>query len=248
MDCGEGVDLADLRLGGKQEQLVREIHALGKPVITVLIQGRPLAIAEVAELSDALLCAWYPGSEGGRAIGEILFGQVNPSGKLSVSIPRSVGQLPVYYNQKNAGQPRPYVDMPSKPLYPFGFGLGYSMFEYGTSTISHKEMTLEELRSGGRVEVSVEVRNSGDMKGLETVQLYIQGDQSGITRRLRELKGFKKIALEPGVSTVTFELGFEELAIWDRNMEFEVVPCRVNIVVGAHSEWETGVVQLRLKS
>ena len=110
-------------------------------------------------------------------------------------------------------------------------------------------MTLEELRSGGRVEVSVEVRNSGDMKGLETVQLYIQGDQSGITRRLRELKGFKKIALEPGdVSTVTFELGFEELAIWDRNMEFEVVPCRVNIVVGAHSEWETGVVQLRLKS
>ena len=94
-------------------------------------------------------------------------------------------------------------------------------------------MTLEELRSGGRVEVSVEVRNSGDMKGLETVQLYIQGDQSGITRRLRELKGFKKMALEPGdVSTVTFELGFEELAIWDRNMEFRVVPCRVNIVVG----------------
>ena len=89
MDCGEGVDLADLRLGGKQEQLVREIHALGKPVITVLIQGRPLAIAEVAELSDALLCAWYPGSEGGRAIGEILFGQVNPSGKLSVSIPHA---------------------------------------------------------------------------------------------------------------------------------------------------------------
>ncbi|MEF7438531.1 glycoside hydrolase family 3 N-terminal domain-containing protein [Paenibacillus lautus] len=249
MDCGEGVDLAELRLGGIQEQLVREIHAIGKPVITVLIQGRPLAVGEVAELSDALLCAWYPGSEGGRAIGEILFGQVNPSGKLPVSIPRSVGQLPVYYNQKNAGRPRPYVDMPSKPLYPFGFGLSYSSFEYGSPAISQKEVTLDELRSGSRVEVCVEVENSGKLKGDEVVQLYIQADQSGITRRLRELKGFRKVMLEPGDSTtVSFELGFEELAIWNRNMDYDVVPCRVSIVVGGHSDWESGVVELKVKA
>ncbi|MGV2686690.1 beta-glucosidase, partial [Clostridium perfringens] len=135
------------------------------------------------------------------------------------------------YNQKNAGSPRPYVDMPSNPLYPFGFGLSYSTFEYGSLTISQKEMTLEELRSGGRVEVCVEMKNTGKMKGDEVVQLYIQADQSGIPRRLRELKGFKKVALEPGdVTNVTFELGFEELAIWNRNMEFEVVPCRVSLI------------------
>ncbi|MDI4644993.1 glycoside hydrolase family 3 N-terminal domain-containing protein [Cohnella hashimotonis] len=233
MDCGEGVDLADLRMGGVQEELVREIAATGTPVVAVVIQGRPHELSGLADHCAAILCAWYPGPEGGRAIGEILFGKVNPSGKLPVSLPRSSAQLPVYYNQKNPGRPRPYIDMPAAALYPFGFGLSYTIFEYGQISLSRESVTAEEIEAGGNVEVRLTVSNNGPRAGAETVQLYIQAGGSPITRRTWELKGFRKVWLEPGAEeTVVFQLGKEELAIWDRSMTFAVAPCRLTVRAG----------------
>ncbi|MEF2964888.1 glycoside hydrolase family 3 N-terminal domain-containing protein [Paenibacillus sp. M1] len=236
MDCGEGVDLVDLALGGLQRRLAAEVAATGTPVVAVLIQGRPHALTGVDEHCGAVLCAWYPGPEGGRAIGELLFGKACPSGKLPVSLPRSTGQLPVYYNQKDPGRTRVYVDMPSAPLYPFGYGLSYTEFAYGEVGLSRREISAAELEAGQAVTVSVRVRNTGTRSGAETVQLYIRARESGITRRLAELKGFAKLELAPGEErVVSFSLGREELAIWNREMKFAVEPCRVAVLVGGNS-------------
>lgn len=236
MDCGEGVDLADLRLGGVQEQLAARIAATGKPVAAVLIQGRPHALNALEPHCAALLCAWYPGTEGGEAIAEILLGRVNPSGKLPVSMPRSSAQLPVYYNQKNQGRPRPYADMSELPLYPFGYGLSYTAFDYGAASVSQAEVANSALEAGDVVEVKVRLQNTGDRAGSETVQLYIQASGSSITRRVRELKGFRKVELQPGESAeVAFALGKEELAIWNRRMAFTVEPCTVALFIGGSS-------------
>ncbi|MHA6484965.1 glycoside hydrolase family 3 C-terminal domain-containing protein [Paenibacillus sp. strain BS8-2] len=233
MDCGEGVDLADLRLGEGQIRLAKAVAATGVPVVVVLIQGRPHAIEEIAELSEAVLCAWYPGKEGGQAIGEILFGQVNPSGKLPVSIPRSSTQLPVYYNQKDPGRLRVYVDMHSSPLYSFGHGLSYTRFEYSELMLSTRTISVSELADGHQVTVHVKVRNVGNVAGSEAVQLYIKARESGITRRIAELKGFVKVALQPGEERmVELSLGLEELGIWDTSMSFAAKPCKVEILVG----------------
>lgn len=237
MDCGEGVDLAELTLGGIQRQLTEAIAATGTPVVAVIIQGRPHALSGIEDISDAVLCAWYPGMEGGRAIGEILFGKVNPSGKLPVSLPHSAAQLPVYYNQKDPGRPRVYVDMPSAALYPFGYGLSYTAFEYGEVDLSRSEVATAELEEGSRITATVRVKNVGDRNGAETVQLYIRARESGITRRLAELKAFRKIEIPPGEQrTVSFSLGREELAIWNREMRFAVEPCRVAILIGGSSQ------------
>ncbi|MBT2292964.1 glycoside hydrolase family 3 C-terminal domain-containing protein [Paenibacillus albidus] len=236
MDCGEGVDLADLRLGGLQQRLAEEVAATGTPVVAVIIQGRPHALEEIEPLAGALLCAWYPGPEGGQALAEILFGAVNPSGKLPVSLPRSSGQLPVYYNQKDPGRPRVYVDMPSAPLYPFGYGLSYTSFEYSGLTLSQPSIAASALQAGEEITVSVKVRNAGGTAGMETVQLYIRARESGITRRILELKGFRKITLAPGEETIViFKLGFEELAIWNKNLKFSAEPCRVTVMAGGSS-------------
>ncbi|AIQ40181.1 glycoside hydrolase family 3 N-terminal domain-containing protein [Paenibacillus sp. FSL R7-0297] len=233
MDCGEGVDLADLRLGGIQLQLAEAVAATGTPVVAVIIQGRPHALDELEPLAGALLCAAYPGAEGGQAIAEIVFGHVNPSGKLPVSLPRSSGQLPVYYNQKDPGRPRVYVDMPSAPLYAFGHGLSYTSFEYGSVSLSADSISTADLDAGSRVAVSINVKNTGAISGLETVQLYIRARESGITRRIAELKGFSKISLQTGEEqTVTFHLGVEELGIWNTSMKFAPVPCRVTVMAG----------------
>jgi beta-glucosidase len=235
MDCGEGVDLADLRLGEAQIQLAEAVAATGTPVVVVLIQGRPHAIGEVDGLADAVLCAWYPGKEGGQAIGEILFGQVNPSGKLPVSLPRSTAQLPVYYNQKDPGRPRVYVDMTPAPLYAFGHGLSYTSFEYRELGLSAATIAAGDLANGERVKVAVKVKNTGDVAGSETVQLYIKARESMVTRRIAELKGFVKVALEPGEEReVTLELGADELGIWDSSMAFAVKPCKVEVKVGGN--------------
>ncbi|PAD79292.1 MULTISPECIES: glycoside hydrolase family 3 N-terminal domain-containing protein [Paenibacillus] len=237
MDCGEGVDLADLSLGGLQQRLVQEVSATGTPVVAVLIQGRPHAITEVAQHCGAVLCAWYPGPEGGAAVGQLLFGQANPSGKLPVSIPRSAAQLPVYYNQKDPGRPRVYVDMPSAPLYPFGYGLSYTALEYGEIRLSQRKISVAELAKGGQITAAVRLKNTGECTGAETVQLYISARESGITRRLAELKGFRKLELAPGEEReVTFHLGMEELAFWNRAMKFTAEPCAVRIGIGGSSQ------------
>lgn len=237
MNCGEGVDLADLSLGGLQRRLVEEVAATGTPVVAVIIQGRPHALTGVDEHCGAVLCAWYPGPEGGRAIGDLLFGKANPSGKLPVSLPRSSGQLPVYYNQKDPGRERVYVDMPSAGLYPFGYGLSYTTFEYMEIGLSRHEITAAELEAGRRITVTVRLKNTGTRAGAETVQLYLRARESGITRRLAELKAFQKLELFPGEErVVSFTLGREELAIWNREMRFAVEPCRVSVLVGGNSK------------
>ncbi|MCM3702245.1 glycoside hydrolase family 3 C-terminal domain-containing protein [Paenibacillus macerans] len=235
MDCGEGVDLADLSLGGVQRELAEAVSATGTPVVAVVIQGRPHALTGIADLCGAVLCAWYPGTQGGRAIAEILFGKVNPSGRLPVSLPRSSAQLPVYYNQKDPGRPRVYVDMPSAPLYPFGYGLSYTTFAYANLSLSRNAVSAGELESGEKVTVRVEVENTGACSGAETVQLYIRARESGITRRIAELKGFRKIELNPGErQMIEFTLGREELGIWNRELRFTAVPCRVAVQVGSN--------------
>ncbi|MNO20841.1 Periplasmic beta-glucosidase precursor [compost metagenome] len=236
MDCGEGVDLADLSLGGVQRELLEAVAATGTPVVAVIVQGRPHALLDVVDLCGAVLCAWYPGTEGGRAIGELLFGIANPSGKLPVTLPRSSAQLPVYYNQKDPGRTRNYVDMPSAPLYPFGYGLSYTQFAYAHLSLSREVVSTAELENGERVKVRVEVENTGARSGAETVQLYIRARESGIPRRIAELKGFHKIELNPGESRVVeFMLGLEELGIWNRELRFAAVPCIVSVQVGGDS-------------
>nr|WP_249315487.1 glycoside hydrolase family 3 N-terminal domain-containing protein [Bacillus sp. FJAT-49711] len=236
MDCGEGVDLADLRLGGVQSELVKEIAATGTPIITVLIQGRPHAISDIAGYSDAIVCAWYPGQQGGEAIGEILFGNVSPSGKLPVSIPKSSSQLPVYYNRKEQGRELLYIDTDGAPLFPFGYGLSYAKFEYSDLKLSNDEVSLGELMKGKVIEVSVCIKNVSGTAGAEVVQLYIKDMEASITRRVKELKGFKKVWLEPGEQkTVVLELSEEDLAIWNADMEFCVERGNVKVMVGGSS-------------
>lgn len=236
MDCGEGVDVADLALGGVQEELAQALLATGKPVVAVLIQGRPHAITKLSETCQAILCVWYPGAEGGSAIADVVFGDVSPSGKLSVSVPRSSAQLPVYYNFKGRTTPSAYADMPGNAQYPFGFGLSYTTFQYANMRARTQVPSLSELEQGSLLEVDVDVTNTGDRRGKEVVQLYMRATRSSVTRRSKELKAFAKIDLEPGQSsTVTFRLGREELGIWNSRMRFVVEEGVVELFTGADS-------------
>ncbi|MFC0470520.1 glycoside hydrolase family 3 N-terminal domain-containing protein [Halalkalibacter kiskunsagensis] len=247
MDCGEGVDLADLSLGGMQEELVKEISATGTKIVAVLIQGRPHALTGIADFCEAILCGWYPGQEGGRAIAEILFGDVNPSGKLSVSLPRSSSQLPVYYNYKDQGRKIHYIDTPADPLYPFGFGLSYTTFEYTNFRLSKSKINRSFLQNDGHVEVSIDVKNVGDIAGAEVIQLYIKDLEASVTRRVKELKGFAKVWLDPNESkSVSLSLKKDDLSIWNNNMEFVIEPGNVKLFAGKNSE-ETLETQLLIE-
>ena len=189
MDCGEGYDRSTLKLLGLQEELMRRVYDLGKPVVTVYVQGRPLDMNMAAERSDALLTVWYPGMEGGSALADILWGDYNPSGKLPISIPRSVGQIPIYYSQPAMGD---YVEESSKPMFPFGYGLSYSKFELG-------DTQLTKLYGNDSVyRVSCEVRNLGPYEGDEVVQFYVDEKVTPIRLSSQRLKGFKKVHLKAG--------------------------------------------------
>ncbi|QHW33656.1 beta-glucosidase [Paenibacillus rhizovicinus] len=237
MDCGEGVDVADLQLGEPQRELAKRIAETGKSVIGVVIQGRPHALTDIDSLCGALLCAWYPGQEGGQAVGEILFGQVNPSGKLAVSLPRSAGQLPVYYNYKDGGSRPGYFDLTGQPLYTFGHGLSYTSFAYEGLELQPAAISVKELVQGGRVAVKVTVRNTGETAGQEVVQLYVKDLEASVTRPVTELKGFRKVGLAAGESqTVVLELGLDELAIWTASMDFAAEPGRMRIAVGGSQD------------
>jgi beta-glucosidase len=223
-------DVADLSLVSQQDELADALFDTGKPVIVVLINGRPLAIPRVAERAAAILEAWYVGQEGGTAIGEVIFGDFNPGGKLPVSVPRSVGQLPVYYNRRPTSF-RPYLDMTREPLWPFGHGLSYTTF-----SISDPVVTPASIPADGRATVSVEVSNTGSRSGDEVVQLYIHDLVSSVTRPVLELRGFKRVTLEPGTRRiVTFTLGPDELSLIDRSMRRVVEPGRFEILVAASS-------------
>jgi beta-glucosidase len=223
-------DRDDLGLLGRQEELILRVLEAGKPTVLVLVNGRPLAIPQVAERMPAILEAWYPGQEGGTAVAEIIFGDVNPSGKLPVTVPRSVGQLPVFYNRKPSAK-RGYLFTATEPLFPFGYGLSYTIFRYANLRVAPVRMPCD-----GRAKVFVDVTNDGSRAGEEVVQLYIRDRVSSVTRPVKELKGFARVALAPGeMKTVEFELGPEHLGLWNRNMERVVETGFFDVMVGPDS-------------
>ena len=237
---GEGFDVASLDLTGVQEDLIRAIQASGTPVVLVLINGRPLSIRWEAENIPAIVEAWEPGERGAQAVADVLFGDYNPSGRLAITIPRSVGQLPAYYNYprskaywlESGWTHMPgYVDMPGSPLYPFGFGLSYTQFRY-----SNPRVEPAAIQTKGTARVSVDVENAGKMPGTETAQLYLRERFTPVATPVKQLRGFERVTLEPGQKkTVTFDLGREELQLLGQDMHWRVVPGIFDVMVGSSS-------------
>jgi beta-glucosidase len=232
MESGEGFDRATLNLMGKQEKLMMEIYKLGKPVVLVLIQGRPLATTWAEQNIPAIVNAWYPGMEGGNAIADVLFGDYNPAGRLSITVPRSLGQIPVYYTAKRSGYQRDYVEESGKPLYHFGYGLSYTSFEYYAMNVTAKN-------ENGKVEVVAEVslKNTGQKEGDEVVQLYVRDNVSSFTTPDRVLKAFQRIHLKAGESKqVRFVLHEESFALYQGNGKWAVEPGKFTIMIGSSSQ------------
>ena len=235
---GEGRDIASLDLSGLQEDLVKAVVATGTPTVVVLINGRPLSVRWEAEHVPVIVEAWNPGERGGEAVADVLFGDYNPSGRLAITIPRHSGQLPTYYNYKPSkaywihGERRGYVDMPATPLYPFGYGLSYSQFEYG-----NLRLDPAEIRPAGTARLSLDVKNVGNRSGEETVQLYIHEAVAPVSTPVKQLRGFERLPLKPGeTKPVTFTLTPEDLQLLDHDMHRVVVPGDFEIMVGKSSE------------
>jgi beta-glucosidase len=234
-------DLPTLELLNGQIELIKEITALGKPVCAFVNSGPPLSIGNLVQSVPAVMQCWYLGQEGGYAIADALFGEINPSGKLPISFPRSSGHIPAYYNYKPSARRGYNLGFDVTPLFAFGHGLSYTTFEYGKPTVSSPE-----IKSNGKVTVSVEVKNTGSRKGAEVVQLYIRDDFSSVPRPVKELKGFQKIWLEPGKSqTVSFTIDPEMLAFYDINMKWKAEPGDFTIMTGGASD-KTQTVKLKL--
>jgi beta-glucosidase len=236
---GEGYDAATLELTGMQQELVKAVYDTGTPTVVVLVNGRPLATRWIAEHVPAILEAWCPGEKGGAAVADVLFGDYNPNGHLPVTIPRHVGQLPVYYNYppskkywlENAWG-KPYVDMDPTPLYAFGHGLSYTTFKY-----SDLEITPSQTGPGGKVKISMTIKNSGNRAGADVVQLYINDPVSSVSTPVKELKGFKKVWLEPGLtSKIQFELGPGHLSLVNRHLKKVVEPGEFKVMIGHSSD------------
>lgn len=223
-------DRSSLDLVGEQQELFDALKALGKPITVVLINGRPASIVKIAEQANAIIEGWYLGEQGGNAVADVLFGDINPGGKLPVTIPRSVGQLPMFYNAKPSAR-RGYLFDTTEPLYPFGFGLSYTTFEFGAPTLS-----APTIATSGSVTVSVPVRNTGTRGGDETVQVYVRDMVSSVTRPIKELKAFRRITLAPGEArTVDFTLTPESFQMWNDKMQRVVEPGDFQIMVGPDS-------------
>jgi len=223
-------DRASLDLVGQQEELARAIFALGKPTVVILLNGRPLAVNYLAENAPALIEGWYLGQETGNAVADVLFGKANPGGKLPVTVARSAGQLPVFYNHKPTAR-RGYLFDSTKPLYPFGYGLSYTSFDMSAPRLARSTVKL-----GQNVRVSVDVTNTGRRAGDEVVQLYVRDDEASVTRPVLELKRFQRVTLRPGQRrTVTFELTPDDLAFWNIEMKKVVEPGTFTIHAGPSS-------------
>lgn len=231
MDCGEGVDTADIALPAVQRELAEKVLASGSKVITVIIGGRAYAPEPVSEKSDALLYAFYPGMQGGKAIAEILFGEVNPSGRLPVSLPRCSGQLPVYYNYKNSYRSMHYYNIPDGAAYTFGYGKSYTNFEYEDVSFGNNDVTIEELQKNG-IAVEMTIKNSGEYDGYAVPLVYIAGEQGSVVRRVKELKGFQKVWLKKGESKkISILLPSDAFAVWNSEMKFTAEPGRVQLIL-----------------
>ncbi len=236
---GEAASRSEIGLLNNQKELLQALKKTGKPVVLVLMNGRPLTLQWENDNIDAILETWYGGTQAGTAIVEVLFGEANPSGKLSMTFPRCVGQIPIYYNSKNTGRPfdakqkytTKYLDMPNEPLYPFGHGLSYTTFDYSSIEISGSE-----LEKGGELTASVTLKNSGEYDGEEVVQLYIRDVVGSITRPVRELKGFQKIYLKAGESKkVEFTITPDMLAFYNTNLEFAAESGDFQLFIGGSS-------------
>jgi len=236
---GESRSRAILRLPGQQEALLDTLRKAGKPLVVVLMSGRPLCLEKVEKQADALVEAWFPGTQCGNAVADILFGDAVPSGKLTASFPLTEGQIPNYYNYKRSGRPgdMPYsstvrhIDVPNKNLYPFGYGLSYTSFSYG-------EMQCpQQFNPDGSLQVSVDVTNTGSYDGEEIVQLYIADKVASMVRPIKELKGFEKVFIPKGQTKhVVFTINVRDLGFWDNNMQYIVEPGMFDVMVGRNSE------------
>ncbi len=223
-------DRESLDLLGSQDDLVKAMLATGKPVVVFLLHGRPNSINYIAENVPAILDGWYLGQEGGTAAADVLFGDYNPAGRLPITVPRSVGQLPDYYYQKPSAK-RGFVDASVLPLFPFGYGLSYSTFKY-----SNLHVTPDAIGTEGSAKVSVDITNIGKMAGDEVAQLYIRDEVSSVTRPVKELRGFQRIPLNPGeTKTVEFVLGPKDLSFLNRDMHRVVEPGQFQIMIGGNS-------------
>ena len=236
---GEAASRSDIGLPGVQEELALELAKTGKPMVVVLMNGRPLTIQEIHKNVPAILETWFLGTTAGDAIADVLFGDYNPSGKLTATFPRNVGQIPLHYNMKNTGRPKSdnkysskYLDVPNTPLYPFGYGLSYTTFAYSDISLSSEKMNYSDTLTA-----SVVVKNTGKLAGEEVVQLYTRQLVGSITRPVKELKGFKKIYLEPGESMViNFQITGNDLAFYNAKNKFVVEPGRFNLFIGSSSD------------
>jgi beta-glucosidase len=227
-------DRDSLELVGRQNDLVKAILETGKPVIVFLLNSGPLAINYVAENVPAILEGFYLGEEGGTAAADVLFGDYNPGGKLPVSFPRSVGQLPIYYNRKPTAR-RGYLFSTTEPLFPFGFGLSYTTFKY-----SNLQIAKPKIRANEETVVTVDITNTGRLKGDEVAQMYIRDEVSSVTRPIKELKGFERVSLAPGATKkVTFTVTREKLQFYNREMKRVVEPGKFRIMVGGNSVYLT---------
>ena len=240
---GEAASRTDLQLPGNQQKLLEALKDTGKPVILVLMNGRPLALEWADQNVAAIVEAWYPGVEGGNAIADVLSGDYNPSGKLPVTVPRNVGQVPLYYNMLNTGRPidpadlgakfkSRYLATPNTPLYAFGHGLSYTKFSYSDIALSSKSMPMD-----GRLTASVTVTNTGQYSGEETVQVYIQDLVASISRPVKELKAFKKITLAPGeFRAVNFTITANDLAFYRLDMSYGAEAGKFKLNIGGASD------------
>ncbi len=239
---GESSCRSDISLPGSQQELLKELLKTGKPVVLVLFTGRPLTITWEQENIPSILNVWFGGTESGNAIADVVFGSVNPSGKLPVTFPQNVGQIPLYYNHKNTGRPLPeegwyqkyrsnYLDVTNEPLYPFGFGLSYTSFTYGEMLMDKTQLSSDKILT-----VSVDVTNSGNYDGAEVVQLYIRDMVGSITRPVKELKGFQKIFLKAGeTKKVTFTITPEDLKFYNYDLVYDWEPGEFTIMIGGNS-------------
>jgi beta-glucosidase len=232
---GEASDRATLQLPGVQEELVAAVAAVGKPIVLVILDGRPLALTNAIEKADAAILAFPPGEEGGTAIADVLTGRINPAGRLPVSLPRDQGQMPLYYAHKPSGQRSQfwgdYADLSCKPRFPFGFGLCYSTFTYSDGALD-----MAAVAPDGRIRVSISITNDGPRDGDEVVQLYLRDKAGSVTRPVKELKGFVRVRLRAGEKRrVTFTLDMSQAAFHGRDMKFAVEPGEMEVMIGASS-------------
>ncbi len=239
---GESSSRSDISMPESQKKLIGQLKNTGKPLVLVLMAGRPLSIGEENELADAIILVWHPGVEAGNAAADVLFGDYNPSGKLTMTFPRNVGQIPIYYAHRATGRPNPgdefqkfrsnYLDVPNSPLFPFGYGLSYTTFEY-----SDVKLNKREFSAGGTLDARVTVTNTGKYDGEEVVQLYTQDMVASITRPVMELKGFQKIFLKTGESrVVNFKITEEDLKFYNYNLEYLAEPGEFKVYIGASSQ------------